>query len=144
MARVTLSHRATQGEQCGKLPRFRPGIWTRQAGAHRGLPARRGGDDDGGTRGGQARVCGTRDPRHQRRPHPEVVAPLFALITVLWPRPSLNAVNGTEDAEAARRVTTQLARWRGDQGLLWSTMTPPCIFMFANRTRSAFESETSE
>lgn len=98
----------------------------------------------GGTRGGQARVCGTRDPRHQRRPHPEVVAPLFALIAVLWPRPSLNAVNGTEDAEAARRVTTQLARWRGDQGPLWSTMTPPCIFMFANRTRSAFESETSE
>lgn len=82
-------------------------------GAHRGLPARGGGDDDGGTRGGQARVCGTRDPRHQRRPHPEVVAPLFALIAVLWPRPSLNAVNGTEDAEAARRVTTQLARGPG-------------------------------
>lgn len=143
MARVTLSHGATQGEQCGKLPRFRPGIWTRQAGAHCGLPARGGGDDRGdpGRPGARLRH---HDPRHQRWPHPEVVASLFALIAVLWPRPSLNAVNGTEDAEAARRVTTQLARWRGDQGPLWSTMTPPCIFMFANRTRSAFESETSE
>lgn len=41
MARVTLSHRATQGEQCGKLPRFRPGIWTRQAGGT-SRPAREG------------------------------------------------------------------------------------------------------
>lgn len=67
----------------------------------------------GGTRGGQVRVCGPCDPRHQHRPQ---------LVAVLLPRPSFNAVvNSTEDAgrgggEARRHAADALSRGPGTAG----------------------------